>query len=120
MKLRKCRQCKKPYQVPSPWPACCSEQCKKERSLKLSIKKQKVNINKGTNYNRWLKLRYAAIRKYGNKCLCCGSREKIHVDHIKPRSKFPELTWEISNLQILCEKCNQGKGAKYIDDWRVL
>ncbi|MFC6439812.1 HNH endonuclease [Bowmanella sp. JS7-9] len=33
----------------------------------------------------------------------------LHVDHVKPRAKFPELALDINNLQILCETCNLGK-----------
>lgn len=69
----------------------------------------------------WQKLRYRALLKYGRKCLCCGAeppRVILHVDHVKPRSKYPELALEIGNLQILCEDCNKGKGAQYENDFR--
>lgn len=67
----------------------------------------------------WLELRYRAIKKYGRKCMCCGATDKpIHVDHIKPRSRFPDLALDITNLQILCRDCNLGKGAWDKTDWR--
>jgi 5-methylcytosine-specific restriction endonuclease McrA len=70
----------------------------------------------------WQTLRYQALVKHGGKCQCCGAgREdgkKLHVDHVKPRSKFPELQLELSNLQVLCEDCNLGKGAWDQTDWR--
>ncbi|WP_106598587.1 HNH endonuclease [Dyadobacter jiangsuensis] len=53
--------------------------------------------------------------------MCCGltpPRAKMHVDHIKPRSKFPRLELDINNLQILCQYCNIGKSNLYEDDWR--
>ena len=28
------------------------------------------------------------------------------VDHIMPKSKYPELTYEYSNLEVICRKCN--------------
>jgi len=43
----------------------------------------------------------------------------IHVDHIKPRSRYPELSLEIENLQVLCEDCNMGKSNVFETDWRV-
>ena len=53
----------------------------------------------------WLWLCYRALKTYGAVCQCCGrgaTRESpIHVDHIKPRSRFPELALSLSNLQIL-------------------
>lgn len=70
----------------------------------------------------WRRVRYQALQKHGNSCQCCGSRAgpavQVHVDHIKPRSKFPELQLELSNLQILCEDCNLGKGNSDETDWR--
>lgn len=70
----------------------------------------------------WKRLRYEALLLHGGKCLCCGASradgKQIHVDHIKPRSAFPQLQWDISNLQVLCEDCNLGKGAWDYTDWR--
>jgi 5-methylcytosine-specific restriction endonuclease McrA len=71
----------------------------------------------------WRKLRMQAIKKYGRRCQCCGATPddgvKMHVDHIKPRKKYPELALELSNLQILCEVCNHGKGNWDETDWRT-
>lgn len=73
----------------------------------------------------WRKLRYKALQVTGAICQCCGataitSGRPLHVDHVKPRSKYPELQLEISNLQVLCEDCNLGKGAWDETDWRVI
>lgn len=55
-------------------------------------------------------------------CAACSSTikwtKRIHIDHIKPRSKYPELRYLISNLQILCDRCNRAKHAYDGDDWR--
>lgn len=69
----------------------------------------------------WLDLRYRVLNKYGHRCQLCGannSQSSLHVDHIKPRSKYPHLELEFDNLQVLCEKCNFGKSNKYEDDFR--
>lgn len=67
----------------------------------------------------WRQLRYSVLVKYGKICMCCGSKQGyLHVDHIKPRSKFPELELEFSNLQVLCEACNVGKSNQDQTDWR--
>ncbi len=69
--------------------------------------------------DEWQALRYQAIKRYGRKCMACGaSGVEIHVDHIKPRSKHPELELEITNLQVLCRPCNMGKSNKDDTDWR--
>lgn len=71
----------------------------------------------------WRNLRYAVLKKFGAICQCCGatpvsSGRPMHVDHIKPRSKHPELELVFDNLQILCEDCNMGKGGRDQTDWR--
>jgi 5-methylcytosine-specific restriction endonuclease McrA len=70
----------------------------------------------------WRELRYLALVNNGGICQCCGARAsdgvRIHVDHIKPRYKFPKLALELTNLQILCDDCNYGKGAWDSTDWR--
>jgi 5-methylcytosine-specific restriction endonuclease McrA len=71
----------------------------------------------------WLELRYSVLRKSSWKCMSCNRDRKdgikLHVDHIKPRSKYPELALDINNLQVLCEDCNVGKSNKYEDDFRA-
>lgn len=75
------------------------------------------------NSPEWRGLRYLVLEKYGNECMCCGSGPKngkvIHVDHIRPRSLYPEFALDFNNLQILCEDCNIGKSNKFEKDWRV-
>lgn len=70
----------------------------------------------------WRSLRMLVLTKWGPRCQCCGATPKdgvrIHVDHIKPRRLFPELALVESNLQVLCEACNHGKGNWDQTDWR--
>ena len=70
----------------------------------------------------WRRLRYRALIASDGCCECCGTSpskgKPLHVDHIKPRSKYPDLELEISNLQVLCDDCNLGKGAWDETDWR--
>ncbi len=71
---------------------------------------------------KWLRLRMQAFELYGSGCACCGITPAqgaiMHVDHIKPRSKYPELELELTNLQILCEDCNKGKSNLSDKKWR--
>lgn len=91
-------------------------------SKSRSRKRERVADGEFFESREWKRLRYEALQLHGTKCLCCGrGREQglmMHVDHIKPRSKFPELQWQLSNLQVLCEDCNLGKGAWDQTDWR--
>lgn len=70
----------------------------------------------------WRKIRYEALVLHGGRCQCCGRSPSddivLHVDHIKARSRYPKLALELSNLQVLCDDCNLGKGARDETDWR--
>jgi hypothetical protein len=67
----------------------------------------------------WRDVRYKALVKFGKKCQACGeTSDYIHVDHILPRSKYPDRELDINNLQVLCEACNIGKSNTDTTDWR--
>lgn len=90
----------------------------------VRVQRGKPAEKEGSFYatDEWRRLRYRALIRYGNACQCCGTGPRLgralHVDHIKPRSKYPQLELELRNLQILCEGCNLGKGAWDETDWR--
>lgn len=48
-----------------------------------------------------------------NKCMYCDTKIGIanygHIEHIKPKKRNPELTYEWENLGWCCEVCNNGK-----------
>lgn len=95
------------------------KQKRKQNSLLKSKKQDTPKESSVLNSREWKVLRYRALRTYGRICMLCHSTSgPMHVDHIKPRSKYPELTFDFNNLQILCESCNQGKSDKYEDDFR--
>lgn len=66
----------------------------------------------------WKKARFEILKRYGPVCMLCGSEDRIVVDHIKPRSKFPELELDLDNLQVLCNDCNMGKSNDDYTDFR--
>lgn len=72
--------------------------------------------------DEWRRVRYEALRLHGGKCCLCGvtahQGAELHVDHIKPRSLFPELELDVNNLQVLCRDCNLGKSNLDDTDWR--
>ena len=85
--------------------------------------KNKAAYNPKAFYDskEWRKLRYEVLTTQGRQCQCCGAsppKVVLHVDHIKPRSKYPELELDIDNLQILCEACNLGKSNLDDTDFR--
>jgi 5-methylcytosine-specific restriction endonuclease McrA len=70
----------------------------------------------------WKTVRYMAIKLSNGKCQACGRSAQdgiiLAVDHIEPRRDHPELALTVSNLQVLCHECNQGKGSWDKTDWR--
>lgn len=89
----------------------------------IVVKASGVNVQSDAflQTREWRELRYLAIKKHGQKCVCCGRSPpsvSIHVDHIKPRHTHPTLALDMNNLQILCDDCNLGKGAWDQTDWR--
>ena len=70
----------------------------------------------------WKRIRLKALMLHGRRCQCCGASVDdgavLNVDHIKPRSLFPELALNINNLQVLCGECNEGKGNWCMEDFR--
>lgn len=63
----------------------------------------------------WRRMRYKILQQHGRRCACCGATPDsgaiMTVDHIKPRSQYPELALDPKNLQVLCQECNHGKGG---------
>lgn len=52
------------------------------------------------------------LHKYKFKCVFCGNKENLTIDHIIPVSKGGSD--DEDNLQILCKSCNSKKGAKIV------
>lgn len=106
-RFRKAREARKAAAIPKP--------------AKLAAKPAKRS---GGFYETelWRELRYRVMRRDKAQCAACGATPAdgviMHVDHIKPRSKFPELELDLDNLQILCEACNLGKSNTDEIDWR--
>lgn len=98
---------------------------KKDRGFKR-LKRQlvcKKDDNDFYSSREWKSMRVRVLEKYQCVCMMCGRSPKthgvaVHVDHIKPRSKYPELSLDFENLQVLCEECNVGKSNKYETDYR--
>lgn len=71
---------------------------------------------------QWRSVRFQAIKLGGSRCALCGAGPAngavLHVDHIKPKSRFPELAFDLDNLQVLCEDCNLGKSNRDCTDFR--
>jgi hypothetical protein len=98
---------------------------KKNKNKTRDVSKHKANRGrKPKKYSgfygsdEWRSLRLQVFNLYGKRCLRCGSTKNIHVDHIFPRSKFPELELDETNLQPLCNSCNDKKSNIHFWDCR--
>jgi 5-methylcytosine-specific restriction endonuclease McrA len=99
------------------------QDARKKEMLKVSRRLNRLRKGDFYKSDEWREVRYQAIMIHGGCCQACGTRATeeipIHVDHIKPRSKYPHLALDINNLQVLCECCNMGKSNVYDTDWRA-
>lgn len=105
---------KKPYVKPSKLKV---RRRKRKNEVKYDAPKDLFYSSK-----EWRQLRYMVLKHYGGACMLCGRTSRhhgvvIHVDHIKPRARCPDLSLRFDNLQVLCEDCNLGKMTQF-DDWR--
>ena len=89
----------------------------KAMTVQLALKRE-ANLhetNKFYSSPEWKRVRSEVIATQAGVCDICKSRPKgadLTVDHIKPRSKFPELALKSENLRILCRSCNSSKGNR--------
>ena len=71
----------------------------------------------------WLEFRSELAARFNNKCgycerICGGTRggpRSSTIDHFKPRSKFPDLTFVWGNWVLSCYECDEIKGAQWAD-----
>lgn len=93
------------------YPAPVKHEC--AECVRRARRKAKSKAKDFYTSQKWLELRFAALSILANKCALCGNSPTngaiLHVDHIKPKSKYPELAYDLNNLQILCKHCNLGK-----------
>jgi len=51
----------------------------------------------------------SAVKSRDGKCLDCGSVDDLHAHHIKPKSAYPELIFDVSNGRTLCYRCHKAE-----------
>lgn len=95
---------------------------KPRNRVKGNSRKAKIcNLPSSEFYDtkQWKMLRFKVLAMYGRKCMRCDAVDvEMHVDHIKPRSKYPGLSLAIRNLQVLCKFCNEEKSNLHSTDYR--
>jgi 5-methylcytosine-specific restriction endonuclease McrA len=63
-------------------------------------------------HEEWQLARAETFASHGRICYLCKIAEATQVDHVRPKSKFPELALVRSNLRPVCWPCNKRKGAQ--------
>ncbi len=58
---------------------------------------------------QWAAVRLEAKRRDGWRCVQCGGRGRLEVDHIKGVGQRPDLAYHLPNLQTLCVSCHSRK-----------
>ncbi len=67
-------------------------------------------------------IQLALSAMFSGKCAYCESKIELvsdaHIEHYRPKSRFPELTFDWKNLLWACGKCNstKHKGDKFPDE----
>jgi 5-methylcytosine-specific restriction endonuclease McrA len=69
--------------------------------VKYKIHKLKIN-------------RQRIYKRDGFECTYCGNRRNLTIDHILPKSRGGENTWQ--NLVTCCSSCNRMKGDRTPDE----
>ncbi len=54
--------------------------------------------------------RREVLRRDRHSCQYCGSKKHLTLDHVLPRSRGGQHTWD--NVVIACERCNSRKGSR--------
>ncbi|MDX1419010.1 MAG: HNH endonuclease [Rubricoccaceae bacterium] len=61
-------------------------------------------------YRRIMLTRRNVLRRDGHRCQYCGSRERLTLDHVLPKSRGGPDAWD--NLVAACVPCNNRKGNR--------
>ena len=60
-------------------------------------------------YKRVNLSRHNIFKRDRNRCVYCGSKDSLTIDHVVPKSVGGRDTWD--NLVTACQKCNAKKGS---------
>lgn len=84
---------------------------------------EKAPANVSNRYNH-TDIKESLRSEAKNKCMYCESKVSHvsyeHIEHIKPKAKYPELTFEWQNLGLACPVCNMNKSDEYDPSLRFL
>lgn len=81
---------------------------------------KKIKSDRFYSSSEWIHIRDEYLKTQSNEsgyyqCSYCKEvimNYDVTVDHVKPRSKYPELSLDFKNLAIACRPCNSSKGNR--------
>lgn len=76
-----------------------------------------VNVVVHRYYETLRPTRQAIFKRDRHTCQYCGAHGELTIDHVMPRSRGGEDTWE--NLVAACYRCNNKKGDRRPDEARM-
>ncbi len=79
-------------------------------SWRGGVTKPRMHIANRTSSR--LLTREAVFERDGHTCRVCGAKENLQIDHIKSVREFPELAFDVENLQTLCKTCHKTKSVE--------
>lgn len=77
----------------------------------------RLNLFVRVPYRQILLSRKNVLRRDQNRCQYCGSRDRLTIDHVLPKSRGGRDAWE--NLVAACVPCNNRKGNRTPDESRM-
>lgn len=104
-----------------------TDKCCTTKFTKLTQKQWKENNRESERIissRKWGKFRLQIIERDNYHCQRClhkyGRIEttRLEVHHIRPRSKYPELIFERTNVITLCKTCNISLGTRETLDFK--
>lgn len=95
-----------------------------QRPRKPLQSKRKLLNRVGPVTARWIETRHQWIAAHVTatgtwNCYLCGREltlDTLTLDHIKSRSRHPELRFDLTNLAPCCIGCNTRKGSKDLEE----
>ena len=96
------------------------EDCRTRYGLNDPPKPVKVVTMKGRSQpgqaflqtREWKAVRKKFLASVPHVCVMCGSTDELQVDHILTRQEHPELALTLSNLRVLCWRCNRERSQR--------
>ena len=84
---------------------------KQARKHNRTRRQRKLNINETYNEQD----EQFTMNLFSNRCICCNSTDRLHIDHHYPLSKGFALSRD--NAVVLCITCNTSKNNKMPEDF---